>query len=310
MKLVVLGVGKMGAQIAQKLAEAGFDIGVMNRSPEPAQQLAERFENITYLNEYDSLMDYFGDQQAAVWMMVPAGAVETVINSLTKNLSPGSIIIDGGNSKFTQTLERAERLSKLGFEYVDVGTSGGIHGLAEGFSMMAGGCVHSIDTLEPALTALAAPRGGFKRFGEAGAGHYVKMIHNGVEYGIMQAYAEGYHLLKDGPIKDIDLADVAEVWQQGSINESFLNDLSLQMLKEDADFTNVEGVVAESGEARWTLETAKEADIPTPVIQTAFDVRIASQSGQINYATKFLARLRNMFGGHSINIRKQDEKQK
>lgn len=166
--------------------------------------------------------------------------------------------------------------------------------------MMVGGGKSAVDQLKPVLDALSMP-GGWRHFSEAGSGHYVKMVHNAIEYGMMESYAEGYRMLKEGPFKDLDLAAAAGVWQHGSIIESKLNDLSRQALVENPELSGIDGVVAESGETRWTLETAKDLDIPLPAIQAAFDVRVASQAGQTNFATKLLAAMRNKFGGHDIN---------
>jgi len=219
-------------------------------------------------------------------------------------LQPGSIVIDGGNSDFRLTQKRGQLSKEKSVHFVDVGTSGGILGLKNGYSMMAGGEQEAIDTISPILDTLAPPNG-WHHFGETGSGHYVKMVHNAIEYGIMESYAEGYRMLHDGPVQKIDLAAAARVWQQGSIIESLLNSLNAEILSEDPELSGVDGFVKESGEARWTLEAAKDNNIDLPAIQTAFNVRLESQKGNINYATKMLAAMRNKFGGHAINKEKK-----
>jgi 6-phosphogluconate dehydrogenase len=198
-------------------------------------------------------------------------------------------------------MELYKQAEQQGVQIVDVGTSGGIWGEDNGFSMMVGGDGPTVERLTPLFDELAKPSGAWHHFGPTGTGHFVKMVHNGIEYGLMQAYAEGYRLIKEGPFDGVDLGKVAEVWQHGSINQSFLNGLIEHMLKENPELAGVEGKVAESGEARWMLETAQELGIPTPVIQQALDVRLASQNGETNFATKLLAQLRNEFGGHHVN---------
>jgi 6-phosphogluconate dehydrogenase len=213
----------------------------------------------------------------------------------------GSIIIDGGNSDFRLTKKHAEAASAKGIAWVDIGTSGGVWGYQNGFSMMVGGDKAAYDAITAALDTLAAPRGGHQHFSTSGSGHYVKMVHNAIEYGMMESLAEGYRMLKEGPYTDIDLALAGDVWQQSSVVTSWLNDLTRQALHENPSLDGIEGVVAESGEARWTLETAKELGIPLPAIQTSFDVRLASQKGEVSFATKLLAAMRNKFGGHNID---------
>jgi 6-phosphogluconate dehydrogenase len=227
--------------------------------------------------------------------------VAAEIAKLAEALPAGALVVDGGNSNFNDTLAHAETLKAKNIELVDVGTSGGIWGRERGFSLMVGGEAAAVERIKPLLDALAKPHGSWHHFGKGGAGHFVKMVHNGVEYGLMQSFAEGYRLLKEGPYAGLDLAKVAEVWQKGSINQSFLNSLVQHVMKEDPELSGVEGAVAESGEARWTLETAQKLGIPTPVIAAALEVRVKSQAGDVNYATKLLAKLRQEFGGHAVN---------
>ncbi len=213
----------------------------------------------------------------------------------------GSLLIDGGNSDFRQTKLHYQKVTEAGSSLVDIGTSGGVWGYKNGFSMMAGGDKQSFEIIEPVLKTLAAPSGAYAFFGESGSGHFVKMVHNAVEYGMMESLAEGYRMLKEGPYNSLDLAAAAEVWQHGSVVTSWLNELTRDALRENPNLDGISGVVAESGEARWTLEVANEINLPMPAIQEAFNVRLASQKGQVNFATKLLAAMRAKFGGHQIN---------
>jgi len=192
-------------------------------------------------------------------------------------------------------------VAAAGSTLLDIGTSGGVWGITNGFSMMVGGERAAYEALVPALDTLAQPNGGHDFFGASGAGHYVKMVHNAIEYGMMESLAEGYRMLKEGPYKEIDLAKAGDVWQESSVVTSWLNDLTRQALHENPELENIEGVVAESGEARWTLETAEQLGISLPAIQTSLDVRVASQNGDVTFATKLLAAMRNKFGGHNID---------
>lgn len=299
MKIAIHGLGKMGMQIAEKLVLDGHQVIAHNRSPEPIKA-AEAF-GATPAYSKDEVIKAFGSEQMVIWLMVPADVVETELGAWLAVLPEGSMLIDGGNSDFRHTQEHAELTSPHNVSFVDVGTSGGIRGLENGFSMMVGGEETDSKTLSPVLDTLAKPAGGWHYFGPHGAGHFVKMVHNAIEYGMMESLAEGYHILKEGPYQDLDLAAAASVWQQGSIIASDLNGLAQDALQENPELNGVDGYVAESGEARWTLEVGKSSDIPLPSIQAAFDVRLASQTGKTNFATKLLAELRNKFGGHAIN---------
>jgi 6-phosphogluconate dehydrogenase len=298
MKLAVSGLGRMGAQIAQKLAEGGHDVIAHNRSPEPVTA-AEAYGAQPAFTK-DEVVAAFGDETPIVWLMIPANVIDDELDSWLEILPAGSILIDGGNSDYRGDAARAERAAAKGMALLDLGTSGGIWGYERGFSMMAGGDKTSYIQLIPALDTLAAPGGAHDHFGPSGAGHYVKMVHNAIEYGMMESLAEGYRMLKEGPYKNIDLASAGDVWEKNSVITSWLNDLTRQALHENPLMEDIEGVVAESGEARWTLETADELGIPLPSIQASFDVRLASQKGETTFATKLLAAMRNKFGGHNI----------
>jgi len=299
LKIAIAGLGRMGMQIAHKLALGDHEVIAHNRSHEPIDIAAGLGASPAYKKE--DVIKNFSGQQLVLWLMLPAEVVDSELDVWLGMIPAGSVIIDGGNSDFRLTKARATKVSAKGSFLVDVGTSGGIWGIEKGFSMMVGGDRNIFNLIEPAFKTLAEPSGSYKYFGPSGAGHFVKMVHNAIEYGMMEALAEGYRMLKEGPYRDIDLAEVGEVWQRGSVVNSWLNELTRQALSENPQLEGIEGVVAESGETRWTLETAKELGIELPAIQTAFDVRLASQQGKTSFSTKLLAAMRNKFGGHDIN---------
>lgn len=299
MKIAIAGLGRMGAQIARKLAENGHQVIAQNRSRLPIDEAVKFGATAAY--EKKDVVEAFKGEQLVLWIMLPADVVDTELNGWLALVPAGSIIVDGGNSDYRLTKERAERVKAKGSQLIDVGTSGGVWGYQNGFSMMAGGDAQAFSVIEPALKTLSQPTGAYHYFGPNGSGHFVKMVHNAIEYGMMESLAEGYRMLKEGPYKDLDLAGAGQVWQHGSVVTSWLNELSRQALTESPNLDGVDGYVAESGEARWTLETAKEMGIPLPSIQAAFDVRLASQKGDVNFATKLLAAMRHKFGGHTLN---------
>jgi 6-phosphogluconate dehydrogenase len=299
MKIAISGLGRMGAQIARKLAEGGHEVVAHNRSREPIDVAVKHGANAAY--EKEDVVKIFSGEQLILWIMLPAEIMDEQLDSWLGLVPKDSILIDGGNSDFRLTKKRAEKVAAAGSVLLDVGTSGGIWGYQNGFSMMAGGDNQAFGALEPALKTLAAPDGAYHHFGPSGSGHYVKMVHNAVEYGMMESLAEGYLMLKEGPYNNLDLVEAGEVWQHGSVVASWLNGLSKDALKENPELGNIDGVVAESGETRWTLETAKDLGKTLPAIQASFDVRLASQKGETSFATKLLAAMRNKFGGHEIN---------
>lgn len=299
MKIAIIGLGKMGHQLVVRLVNDGHKVIVLDRDSQLVSE-AERAGAVPAVSQKD-IIEKFGSDRPVVWLMIPAGAVDEELGVWEKLLPADSIIIDGGNSNFSLSKQRSERLSNNGIRFIDIGTSGGILGLKNGFSMMIGGDKKSVEQLDPILISLSKPNGAYHYFGESGSGHFVKMVHNAIEYGFMESMSEGYRLLKDGPFQNLDLQAVAEVWQHGSIIESSLNNLARKIFAENPTLDGIDGVVAESGEAKWSLETAHNLGIDMPAIQTSFDVRVKSQQGETNYATKFLAALRNKFGGHNIN---------
>jgi 6-phosphogluconate dehydrogenase len=299
MKIAIAGLGRMGMQIARKLAENGHEVIAHNRSREPIDVAVTYGVTAAYTKE--DVAKAFDGQQFVLWIMIPANVVDEELEAWLKLMPKGSTIIDGGNSDYRMTRERAKKVEAAGLFLLDSGTSGGVWGYQNGFSMMVGGDKTAFSAVEDVFKTLALPTGGYQHFGAPGSGHYVKMVHNAIEYGMMESLAEGYRMLKEGPYKNLDLAAAGQVWQQGSVVTSWLNELSRQALSENPTLDGIDGFVAESGEARWTLETAKELGIPLPSIEASFNVRLASQQGEINFATKLLSAMRNKFGGHSIN---------
>ena len=300
MKIAIQGLGRMGLQIARKLAENGHEVIAHNRSPEPIQEAVSH--GAIAASTKQDVLQAFGDDQVVLWVMLPAEIVDAQVDEWLQLAPKGSLIIDGGNSDFRLTQKLNEKVSQKDCYLIDIGTSGGVWGYQNGFSMMVGtDHPEAFQKLEPALKTLAAPEGAYHFFGPSGSGHFVKMVHNAVEYGMMESLAEGYRMLKEGPYAGLDLAAAGDVWQHHSVITSWLNELSRDALRENPELTGIDGFVAESGEARWTLETAKEKNLPMPAIQAAFDVRIASQKGETNFATKLLAAMRNKFGGHALN---------
>lgn len=301
MKIAIQGLGRMGMQIARKLAESGeHTVIAHNRSHEPIDEAATYGAVKAY--EKQDVLDAFGGDQVVLWIMLPAEIVDAQVDEWLTLLPKGSIIIDGGNSDFRSTKKLNEVVSAAGMQLLDAGVSGGVWGYQNGFPIMCGGdSKEAFAVLEPALKTLVQPGGMYYHFGASGAGHYVKMVHNAIEYGMMQSLGEGFRMLHDGPYSNVDLAQAADLWQHHSVITSWLTELSRDAFRENPELEGISGYVAESGEARWTLEAAKELGITLPSIQAAFDVRLASQQGETNFATKVVAAQRNKFGGHNLN---------
>ncbi len=295
MKVGMVGLGRMGANMAVRLLHGEHDVTAYDVNPEAAKKLAtDGARSVT------SLEDLVADLTAprVTWIMVPAGEItDQTVNALARLLDPGDIVVDGGNSHYTDTKKRATRLARDGVELVDAGTSGGIWGLREGYSLMVGASPETFVRLEPIFATLA-PEGGYAHVGPSGAGHFTKMIHNGVEYALMQAYGEGFELLKSSEF-DLDLAQIAEVWRHGSVVRSWLLDLVAAALSKDPDLDGVRGYVEDSGEGRWTVETALNSAVPAPVIAASLFARFSSRQ-EDSFAAKLLAALRNEFGGHAV----------
>jgi 6-phosphogluconate dehydrogenase len=298
MRIGFVGLGKMGSQIVSKLLAVGHEVVVYDNNIDAIDACIQK--GALGANNRENLVEQLGSSPV-VWLMIPADFVQSEVEAYCEILPKGSILIDGGNSNYQKSIERAQSASEYGVNFVDVGTSGGVLGLENGFSLMVGGERTCFEYIEPILQVLAQPKGGYSYMGPSGYGHYVKMIHNGIEYAIMQAYAEGYDLLKYGPLPSINLPAVSDVWQKGSIIDSTLNGLISNILINNPELEGIDGYVAASGEGQWTYEVAQKSNVAMPALKSALGVREDSQNGQVNYSTRLLAAMRNAFGGHNIN---------
>ncbi len=300
MEIGMIGLGKMGGNMSRRLIAGGHTVIGYNLYPEPTDALAEEVGLIPAYS-LEELVSKFTGEKRACWIMVPAGKpTELTVESLKTLLDPGDIIIDGGNSNYKETMARAKDVNKHGIAFIDVGTSGGVWGLAEGYSMMVGGSDDAVGYLTPALETLAPGKdSGWGHVGPNGAGHYVKMVHNGIEYGIMQAYAEGFDLMRHKEAFGLDMHQISQIWRFGSVIRSWLLDLTANALSEDQDLTDLDGYVPDSGEGRWTVIDGIEQAVPTPVISLALQMRFASRDNE-EYWAKMLSAMRGQFGGHAV----------
>ena len=303
MKLGIAGLGKMGANMARRLRRGGIDVVAFNRSADVTDALVAEV-GVTASYTLEQLIKDL-PLPRVLWLMLPAGEVtEQVINQALPLLSPGDVLIDGANSYYKDSMRRAQRVEAAGVNYVDAGVSGGIWGLDNGYALMLGGSKQAIGQVEPAIRVLApGPETGWLHCGPAGSGHFVKMVHNGIEYGMMQAYAEGFALMKAREDFDLDLGAVAEMWRHGSVVRSWLLDLMGDFLDKDQQLEDVLPIVADSGEGRWTALEAIEQGVPAPVMSLALMMRYASQGGD-EYGAKLLAKMRQGFGGHALGKEK------
>lgn len=295
MELGMIGLGRMGADMVRRLQGGDHRVVVHNRSREPIDELAGEGAVPAYtLEELVSSLQ----TPRVVWMMIPAGQpVDDQIAALRPLLSPGDIIVDGGNSKFSDTIARSEKLKEDSLHYIDAGTSGGVWGLEVGYCLMVGGEDAAVKTLEPALKTLA-PENGFLHVGPSGSGHYVKMVHNGIEYGMMAAYAEGFEILHESRY-DLDLEAISNLWNQGSVVRSWLLELAALAFAEDPNLDNLRGYVGDSGEGRWTVFESIDLDVAAPVIYMSLAMRFLSRK-EDTFGNKVLAALRQQFGGHAV----------
>ena len=299
MDMGMIGLGKMGASMAERLVRAGHRVVGFDLNPEAVASVVDR--GAVGAESIDHLVEQLEGQPQVVWIMVPAGdPVDATIAQLMAPMADGGIVIDGGNSYFKDTRRRSITLSDHGLHLVDVGTSGGIWGLDDGYSMMVGGEAEIVDHLRPLFEALApAPDRGWGRCGPSGAGHYVKMVHNGIEYGLMQAYAEGFAILQEKKEFGFDLHQISQIWQHGSVVRSWLLGLTGIALEENPDMAGIAPFVPDSGEGRWTVFEAIDLNVSAPVIATSLFRRISSRD-DIEYADRLLSAMRNQFGGHAI----------
>ena len=296
MKVGIIGLGRMGMAIAARAATAGFQVIGYDPNTE-LQNESEKNGIIFYKN-----IDQLAKEADIIWLMIPAGAViDQTIEKLINCMQPGALVIDGGNSNFVDSIRRAQRLTAHTINFLDCGVSGGIHGAKNGFCLMVGGNYEIYKKVEPLLKVLAA-HGGYNYMGPSGAGHYVKMVHNGIEYGLLQAYAEGFQLLREGDFKELDLEKISNVWLHGSVIRSWLLELGHDVFKKDQTLTLIDGTIQEGGTGAWTVENAHKNNVPVPVIEKSLEVRALSRQAGGNFATKVIQMLRNAFGGHAVSL--------
>ena len=298
MDIAILGLGRMGGNMAQRLMRGGHELHVFDPSPEAGKALADKGAKPSA-----SLAALVAAMPAprVAWVMVPAGEItEATLEELSRLLARGDTVIEGGNSNYKDTQRRAKEFQARGIDYVDVGTSGGVWGLENGYSLMVGGEEAAVERCRPIFEALAPGKDkGWGHVGPSGAGHFAKMIHNGIEYGLMQAFAEGFSILEHKKEMDFDLHQVAEIWREGSVVRSWLLDLTAAALKENPSMEGIAPFVSDSGEGRWTVQEAIDLDVPAPVISLSLIQRLRSRDDQ-SYADRLLSAMRNQFGGHAI----------
>jgi len=298
MEIGVIGLGRMGANMARRMARGGARVVAFDRDPAARAALAGE-PKLQCVEGLAALAAHMGGERVLLVMLPAGAATEATLGELLPLLSAGDTLVDGGNAFYKDSMARSLEMSQRGLRYVDAGVSGGIHGLADGYCLMLGGTPKSVERFEPFARILApAPDRGWLHCGPSGAGHFAKMIHNGIEYGMMQAFAEGFALLAARKDLEFDLGRLAETWRHGSVVRSWLLDLSAEILKEDEDLQRIAPVVADSGEGRWTALESVELGVPAPVITMALMARFSSQ-GKSDYARKLLAMMRAKFGGHA-----------
>jgi len=298
MEIGIVGLGRMGGNMARRLLRVEHRVVAYDMSAEAVSDIES--EGAAGASSLEDMVGKLA-QPRAVWVMVPAGEItENTVQALAKLLSDGDTVIDGGNNYYKESIRHAEDLGRHGIRFLDSGTSGGIWGLKEGYSLMVGGDEDSFRRLEPIFQALApSPERGYGYVGPAGAGHFVKMVHNGIEYGLMQAYAEGFELMAAKKEFGLDLHQVATIWQHGSVVRSWLLDLPASALEQDPNLEQVVAYVEDTGEGRWTVLESVETAVPTPVITAALQARFRSRQEQ-PFGVRLLAMMRNLFGGHAI----------
>lgn len=300
LEIGLYGLGRMGGNMARRLARAGVRVHAVNRSHAVTDALADEEPLVAAQPDLSAMVEALATPRV-IWLMLPAGAAtEAAIQELSPMLEPGDLLVDGANGYYKEAVRRSEQLRAQGIDFVDVGVSGGIWGLANGYCLMAGGEAGALERLAPFLRLLApTPETGWLHAGPAGAGHFTKMVHNGIEYGMMQAMAEGFALMQAKQEFDLDLAAIGELWRHSSVVRSWLLDLTADFLKNDQNLENIAPLVADSGEGRWTALESVDLGVPAPVMSLALMSRFSSQ-GKGDYANKLLAMMRKGFGGHAV----------
>lgn len=299
MKLAMLGLGKMGGNMTRRLLKGGVEVVGFDFHQDTVNRLSLEHGMIPAKSAEEAVQK-LGDGQKVVWLMLPSGEpTEEQIKALIPLLKKGDVIVDGGNSNYKHSQRRGEMLKALGIHFVDCGTSGGVWGLENGYCLMYGGDKEAAAVIEPAMKVLAHDDRGWAHVGPVGSGHFTKMIHNGIEYGMMQAFAEGLDLIKGKKEFDMDLAQITELWRHGSVVRSWLLDLTADALKHDQELAAIAPYVADSGEGRWTVVEAVDQGVAAPVLTLALQMRFASQEDE-GYSYKLLSMMRNAFGGHAV----------
>ncbi|MDQ6690532.1 MAG: decarboxylating 6-phosphogluconate dehydrogenase [Gemmatimonadota bacterium] len=296
MRLAMIGLGRMGGNMSERLINGGHEVVAFDRAPDVVQRYVS--QGAIGASSVSDILSKLKSPRV-VWIMIPAGKlVDEMIASLLPGLTKGDVIIDGGNSNYHDSVRRAADLLGKGIHFVDAGTSGGIWGLANGYCLMIGAATEAFAICEPIFKTLAPPDG-YAHMGPPGAGHYVKMIHNGIEYGMLQAYAEGYEILHASRDFQLDLHKIAAVWNHGSVVRSWLNELAEKAFEKDGELSSLRGYVEDSGEGRWTVQEAIDLDVPAPVITLSLLARLRSRQAD-SFGAKVIAALRNEFGGHAV----------
>ena len=296
MQLAMIGLGRMGGNMVKRLAQHGHELVVYDQSPDA--RTATTGKGVKAAGDLADLARQIKPRRV-VWIMLPAGpAVDETIDQLLPKLSREDVIIDGGNSNYRDSMRRAQTVSAQGIGFIDAGVSGGIWGLEAGYCLMVGGASAAVQYCEPLFQSLAAPAG-YAHVGPAGAGHYVKMVHNGIEYGMLQAYAEGYEILHASQDFKLELGKIAKLWNHGSVVRSWLNELAERALAKDGELSGIRGYVEDSGEGRWTVEEAVRLSVPAPVITMSLLARFRSRQTE-SFGAKLIAALRREFGGHAV----------
>lgn len=296
MQLAMIGLGRMGGNMVKRLAQHGHELVVYDQSPDA--RTATTGKGVKAAGDLADLARQIKPRRV-VWIMLPAGpAVDETIDQLLPKLSREDVIIDGGNSNYRDSMRRAQTVSAQGIGFIDAGVSGGIWGLEAGYCLMVGGASAAVQYCEPLFQSLAAPAG-YAHVGPAGAGHYVKMVHNGIEYGMLQAYAEGYEILHASQDFKLELGKIAKLWNHGSVVRSWLNELAERALAKDGELSRIRGYVEDSGEGRWTVEEAVRLSVPAPVITMSLLARFRSRQTE-SFGAKLIAALRREFGGHAV----------